>query len=181
MKKWACDICGYIIETETPKNCPVCNSKSKKFKLIKEENNLLNDNNIGLVKQCDINMIDELNDILEHECLEVALYIAVSKMAYKEGYDEVGDVCKKIAYEEANHASILIELLGHKIKLSTKENLKDIIAGEYEATQSKLKLVKKAKECGMDIVYNKLNQMYIDESNHGKIFSSLLSKYFEEK
>ena len=55
MKKWLCAICGYIIESENPKICPICNSNPEKFIKINEnqENHLLNDyNSIGYSKGC---------------------------------------------------------------------------------------------------------------------------------
>lgn len=104
----------------------------------------------------------------------------MSKIATKEGYLKVGEIYKKIAYEEAEHASILAELLGEVVKPWTEENLKVIIEDEYEAIQSKLKLAKKAKELGLNTIYNALNEMCKDEAKHGKEFFSLLNEYFIE-
>ena len=182
MKTWCCPICGYIIEKEKPKFCPVCNSTCENFKLINEndEESLSNKNNIGIARDSDENMICELRNIFSQECLEVGTYLAMSEVANQEGYSKISDTLKEIAYEEANHASIMAQFLGEVIRTNTKDNLEMIIEGEYEATQAKLKLSKRAKEMGLDTIYNTLNKMCKDEAKHGKVFSSLLSEFFTQ-
>lgn len=183
MKKWICPICGYIIENEKTRICPVCNATCEEFKKIniKEEQEILNfGENIGIAKEADDNMICDLRSIFSRECSEVGMYLAMSKIATKEGYEKVGKIYKKIAYEEAEHASILAELLGEVVKPWTEENLKLIIEDEYEAIQSNLKLAKKAKEQGLETIHNALNKMCKDEVKHGKEFFSLLYEYFVE-
>ncbi|MCC3867013.1 ferritin family protein [Terrisporobacter mayombei] len=183
MNKWICPICGYVIEDEKPRVCPICDAPCEEFEEvdIKEEQKIFDfGENIGIAKEADDNMICDLRTIFSRECLEVGMYLAMSKIATKEGYIKVGEIYKKIAYEEAEHASILAELLGEVVKPWTEENLKLIIEDEYEAIQSKLKLAKKAKELGLDTIYNALNEMCKDEAKHGKEFFSLLNEYFVE-
>lgn len=183
MNKWICPICGYIIENEKSRTCPICNCPYEEFEEIdiKKEQKIFDIcENIGIAKDADDKMICDLRTIFSKECLEVGMYLAMSKIAMKEGYQKVGEVYKKIAYEEADHASILAELLGDVVKPWTKENLKVIIEDEYEAIQSKLKLAKKAKELGLDTIYNALNEMCKDEAKHEKEFFSLLNEYFIE-
>lgn len=181
MKKWICPICGYIIENEKPRICPVCNNLCKKFKDINlKEDKVEFAENIGIAKEAGDNMIFDLRSIFQKECLEVGMYLAMSKIASEEGYKKVGECYKKIAYEEADHASILAQLLGEVVSHGTEENLKSIIDDEYEAIQSKLKLAKKAKELGLDTLHNVLNEMYKDEARHGKEFLGLLNEYFVE-
>ena len=85
MKTWCCPICGYIIEKEKPKFCPVCNSTCENFKLINEndEESLSNKNNIGIARDSDENMICELRNIFSQECLEVGTYLAMSRWQIK--------------------------------------------------------------------------------------------------
>lgn len=181
MRKWICPICGYIIENEKKRVCPVCNEPCEKFKEIDIKEEMLNvGTNIGIAKEADDNIICDLRSIFSKECLEVGMYLAMSNIASKEGYEKVGKIYKKIAYEEAEHASILAELLGEVVKPWTEENLKSIIDDEYEAIQSKLKLSKKAKELGLDTIYNALDKMCKDEARHEKEFLSLLNEYFVE-
>lgn len=182
MKKWICSICGYIIENEKIRVCPVCNTNCEEFKEfnLKQEDMVNLDKNIGIAKEADDKMICELRSIFSKECLEVGMYLAMSKVAHKEGYTKVCKIYKKIAYEEAEHASILAGFLGEVVKPWTEENLRSIIEDEYEAIQSKLKLAKKAKEMGIDTIHNALNEMCKDEARHGKEFLSLLNEYFAE-
>ena len=65
MKKWICPICGYIIENEKPRICPVCNTPCEKFKEfnLKQEDMVNLDENIGIAKDADDNMICELRSI----------------------------------------------------------------------------------------------------------------------
>lgn len=181
MEKWICSICGYIIEKEKVKRCPVCNAPNEAFKKVDVKEDMLKiGENIGIAKEADDNMISDLRKIFSKECLEVGMYLAMSNVASKEGYENVSKVYKKIAYEEAQHASTLAELLGEVVKPWTKENLKLIIEDEYEAIQSKLKLAKKAKEMGLETIHTALNKMCKDEARHGKEFQSLLNEYFVE-
>lgn len=181
MKKWICTICGYIIENERPRICTVCNAPCKFIEEINKKEEMLSlDESIGIAKETDNDIIYELRKIFSRECLEVGMYLAMSKVASKEGYGKVGAVYRKIAYEEAEHASILAEILGEVVNPLTEENLKSIIEDEYEAIQSKLKVVKKAKELGLDEIYNILNEMCKDEARHEKEFLTLLKEYFAE-
>lgn len=183
MKKWICPICGYIVDDEKMKICPVCNNHCSEFEEIdvkEEQCNINLERNIGIAKETDEHMIYDLRSIFSRECLEVGMYLAMSKVASNEGYEEVGKIYKKIAYEEAEHASILAGFLGEVVKPCTEENLKSIIEDEYEAIQSKLKVVKKAKELGLDTIHNTIDEMCKDEARHGKEFLTLLNEYFVE-
>ncbi len=182
MKKWSCSVCEYIMEKENPKICPICNSTQDKLDLIEDNETLINNKeNIGIAKNAEESIISELREIFQRECLEVGTYLAMGKIAYEEGYSKIADSYKEIAYEEANHASILAQFLGEVIKTNTKDNLEMIIDNEYEATQSKLRLAKKSKELGLDVIYNTLNTMYKEEIKHGKTFSELLNEFFSDK
>ena len=180
MNKYFCPICGYIIENEKLKSCPICNSICEEFKEINEKTYFSN-NKIGIAKNADEDMICNLRNIFSKECSEVGTYLAMSKIADKEGYVKISNTFKEIAYEEANHAALMAELLGEVVKPHTNDNLKSIIEGEYNSVQNILKLSKKAKESGLDIIYNILNEMCKDETRQGKKFVSLLNEYFVEE
>lgn len=183
MNKWICPTCGYIMDKEKLKICPICKTEDKCFiKISKDkEKNFDNRENINLSKEVDKDMIIDLKNIYLNECREIALYFAMSKIANKEGYEKIAKVYEKIAHEETNHAILLTEMLGEKLNFTTRENLTSVISDEYEATQKKLKVAKKAKEYGLDEIYTILNQMCLDEAKHGKVFSSLLNEYFVYK
>ena len=51
MNKWICPICGYIIENEKPRTCPICNCHYEEFEEIdiKEEQKIFDIcENIGI-------------------------------------------------------------------------------------------------------------------------------------
>ena len=54
----------------------------------------------------------DLRANFEGECSEVGMYLAMARVAHREGYPEIGLYYEKAAYEEAEHASKFAELLG---------------------------------------------------------------------
>lgn len=182
MKKWVCGICGYIYENKnTPKECPVCSTKGESFKEKINPHSYDDDYEIGIAKDIDEELTKNLRANFNDECREVGMYLAMSRIAYKEGYDEIGETYERIAFEEAYHAANFAELLGEAVNKYTEENLKSRIEAEYIATQNKLKLAKKAKELGAEVVHKTINNMCKDEIKHSKAFMALLEKYFENK
>ena len=112
MKKWICPKCGYIIEIDKLKLCLVCQTDCKNFIGIdKSEEKFFNSKNIELDKEINKDMINDLKKIYNNECREIFLYLAMRQIAYKEGYYKIGDIYKKIALEEENHAVLLSEIL----------------------------------------------------------------------
>ena len=63
------------------------------------------------------------------ECTEVGMYLAMARVAHREGYPEIGLYWEKAAYEEAEHAAKFAELLGEVVTDSTKKNLRDARGG----------------------------------------------------
>ena len=156
MKKWVCQVCGYIYEGENaPAECPVCHVGAEKFEELK-----------GEMVWAD-----------EHST-EVGMYLAMSRQADREGYPEVAEAYKRIAFEEAEHAAKFAELLGEVVTADTKENLRLRVDAEYGATDGKLKLAKRAKELGLDAIHDTVHEMCKDEARHGKAFLGLLERYF---
>ena len=70
-------------------------------------------------------IIDGLRANFEGECTEVGMYLAMARVAHREGYPEIGLYWEKAAYEEAEHAAKFAELLGEVVTDSTKKNLAD--------------------------------------------------------
>ena len=112
------------------------------------------------------------------ECTEVGMYLAMSRQADREGYPEVAEAYKRIAFEEAEHAAKFAELLGECVDKSTKANLEARVAAEHGATEGKLKLAKRAKELGYDADHDTVHEMCKDEARHGSAFQGLLKRYF---
>ena len=107
------------------------------------------------------------------------MYLAMSRVAHREGYPEIGLYWEKAAFEEADHAARFAELLGECLTDSTKENLKARVDAENGATQGKFELAKRAKELGLDAIHDTVHEMARDEARHGKAFLGLLNRYFK--
>ena len=107
------------------------------------------------------------------------MYLAMARVAFREGYPEIGMYYEKAAYEEAEHAAKFAELLGEVLTDSTKKNLELRIAAENGATEGKTMLAKKAKELNLDAIHDTVHEMARDEARHGKAFAALYKRYFE--
>lgn len=108
------------------------------------------------------------------------MYLAMSRVAFREGYPEIGLYYEKAAMEEANHASRFAELLGEVLTDSTKKNLEMRVEAEYGATEGKTDLAKRAKQANLDAIHDTVHEMARDEARHGKAFKGLLERYFGE-
>src|SRR5574344_927068 len=181
-KKFICTVCGYVHEGDSaPEKCPICKAPASKFKEVVESEGALtwaDDHVIGVAKGCDKEVWDGLQAHFAGECTEVGMYLAMSRQADREGYPEVAEAYKRIAFEEAEHASKFAELLGEVVVADTKANLKARVDAEYGATDGKLKLAKRAKELGLDAIHDTVHEMCKDEARHGKAFLGLLERYF---
>ena len=112
------------------------------------------------------------------ECTEVGMYLAMARVAEREGYPEVAEAYKRYAYEEAEHAAKFAELLGEVVTDSTKKNLEMRAAAEAGACEGKLAIAKRAKELGYDAIHDTVHEMAKDEARHGAGFAGLLKRYF---
>ena len=179
MKKFVCVVCGYIHEGETaPEACPVCKVGADKFEEMKGELKWADEHRIGVAQGVDEQVVEDLRANFVAECTEVGMYLAMSRQADREGYPEVAEAYKRIAIEEAEHASKFAELLGEVVVADTKKNLEMRVDAEYGATDGKLKLAKRAKELGLDAIHDTVHEMCKDEARHGKAFLGLLNRYF---
>ena len=183
-KKFICTVCGYIYEgTEAPDVCPVCKAPKSKFKEMDESDNadFATVHVLGAARKEDANeeMIKDLNDHFNGECGEVAMYLAMSRQADREGYPEIAEAFKRYAFEEAEHASKFAELLGDVLK-DTKSNLEARIAAERGACEDKFRIAKNAKAAGMDATHDTVHEMAKDEARHCAGFMGLYKRYFEK-
>ena len=179
MKKFVCTICGYIHEGEMPPEvCPICKAPASKFEEMKGEMTWADEHRIGVAQGVDPEVVEGLRANFVGECTEVGMYLAMSRQADREGYPEVAEAYKIIAFEEAEHAAKFAELLGEVVVADTQANLKARVEAEYGATDGKLKLAKKAKELGLDAIHDTVHEMCKDEARHGKAFLGLLNRHF---
>ncbi len=180
MKKWICPVCGYVhYGDEAPEFCPQCKVPGSKFTEAKdEEKTWAAEHVVGVAKGVSPEIIQGLRDNFNGECSEVGMYLAMARVAHREGYPEIGLYWEKAAYEEAEHAAKFAELLGEVITDSTKKNLELRVDAENGATKGKFELAKLAKEQGLDAIHDTVHEMARDEARHGKAFEGLLKRYF---
>lgn len=179
MKKYVCLVCGYVYEgEEAPAECPICHAPASKFEEQSGERTWAAEHVVGVAKGVDQRIIDGLRENFNGECSEVGMYLAMSRVAFREGYPEIGLYWEKAAFEEADHASKFAEMLGEVVSDSTKENLRVRVDAENGATKGKTELAKLAKELGYDAIHDTVHEMARDEARHGKAFEGLLVRYF---
>ncbi|MBE5749422.1 MAG: NADH peroxidase [Clostridiales bacterium] len=179
MKKFVCTVCGYVHEGDAaPARCPLCGAPATKFKEQAEERAWAAEHVVGVAKGVDPEIIEGLRMNFNGECTEVGMYLAMARVAHREGYPEIGLYWEKAAYEEAEHAAKFAELLGEVVTDSTKKNLELRIDAENGATAGKFELAKKAKELNLDAIHDTVHEMARDEARHGKAFEGLLKRYF---
>ena len=177
--KWVCTVCGYVHEgAEPPAECPICHVPADKFKAMDEEKSWAAEHVVGIAQGVDPEIVAGLRSNFEGECSEVGMYLAMARVAHREGYPEIGLYWEKAAYEEAEHAAKFAELLGEVVTDSTKKNLEMRVDAEYGATKGKTDLAKRAKELGLDAIHDTVHEMARDEARHGKAFKGLLDRYF---
>ena len=181
MKKFVCTICGYVHEgNEAPEACPQCKAPKAKF-MEKVEGGAISfadEHRVGIAKGVDAEIIEGLRANFNGECMEVGMYLAMSRQADREGYPEVAEAYKRYALEEAEHAAKFAELLGECLVADTKTNLTVRVEAETGACEGKLMLAKRAKELNLDAIHDTVHEMCKDEARHGAGFAGLLKRYF---
>ena len=184
MKKWVCPVCGYVHEGENPPaECPVCHVSGEKFTLQAEEKTWAAEHVVGVAQGVDEEILVGLRENFQGECTEVGMYLAMARVAHREGYPEIGLYWEKAAYEEAEHAAKFAEMLGEELepnmKATTKDNLKWRVDCEFGATQGKFDLAKCAKKNNLDAIHDTVHEMAKDEARHGRALKGLLERYFK--
>lgn len=179
MAKYVCKVCGYVHEgDEAPEFCPVCKAPAEKFEKQEGEIVWAAEHTVGVAAGVSEDIIEDLRANFNGECSEVGMYLAMARVAHREGYPEIGLYYEKAAYEEAEHAAKFAELLGEVVTNSTKKNLELRVAAENGATAGKADLAKRAKEANLDAIHDTVHEMARDEARHGKAFAGLLQRYF---
>ncbi|SKC41214.1 NADH peroxidase [Maledivibacter halophilus] len=181
MKKFVCTVCGYVHEGENPpEKCPQCGVGPDKFveQTSTEDLKWADEHKIGVAKGLDPEVVEGLKANFMGECTEVGMYLAMSRQADREGYPEVAEAYKRIAFEEAEHAAKFAELLGEVVTADTKTNLQMRVDAEHGACQGKKDLATRAKELNYDAIHDTVHEMCKDEARHGMAFKGLLERYF---
>ncbi|MBQ3055218.1 MAG: NADH peroxidase [Oscillospiraceae bacterium] len=180
MKKFVCTICGYVHEgNEAPDICPTCRAPKDKF--VEKKDGAIayaDEHRVGIAQGVDEEIIKGLRMNFEGECTEVGMYLAMSRVADREGYPEIAEAFKRYAFEEAEHAAKFAELLGEVVTDSTKKNLEMRADAEHGACAGKMDLAKRAKAMNLDAIHDTVHEMAKDEARHGCGFVGLLNRYF---
>ena len=178
--KWVCKVCGYVHEgPEAPEFCPLCKAPASKFAVMGGEKTWAAEHVVGVAEGAPEEIIMGLRENFQGECTEVGMYLAMARVAHREGYPEIGLYWEKAAYEEAEHAAKFAELLGEVVTTSTKKNLELRVDAENGATAGKFELAKKAKALNLDAIHDTVHEMARDEARHGRALKGLLDRYFK--
>ena len=181
MAKWICSVCGYVHEGDTPPEfCPQCKAPASKFKKQEGEMAWAAEHVVGVAQGSPEEILEGLRMNFNGECTEVGMYLAMARVAHREGYPEIGLYWEKAAWEEAEHAAKFAELLGEVVTDSTKKNLEMRVEAENGATAGKTDLAKLAKQLNLDAIHDTVHEMARDEARHGRAFAGLLKRYFGE-
>ena len=177
--KYVCQVCGYVYEGDNPpEKCHQCGAPAEKFKAQEGEMTWAAEHVVGVAKGVSEDILNDLRANFTGECSEVGMYLAMSRVAMREGYPEVGMYYRQAAFEEADHASRFAELLGEVVTDSTKKNLEMRVEAENGATAGKFDLAKRAKAANLDAIHDTVHEMARDEARHGRAFEGLLKRYF---
>jgi rubrerythrin len=179
--KWTCSVCGYVFEgAEAPEKCPQCGVGADKFVAVQEGAREWADQHVvGVAKGVDPEILEGLRANFMGECTEVGMYLAMARVAHREGYPEIGLYWEKSAWEEAEHAAKFAELLGEVVTDSTKKNLELRIEAENGACAGKKALATLAKQQNLDAIHDTVHEMAKDEARHGCAFEGLYNRYFK--
>ena len=181
MKKYVCKVCGYVYEGESlPEDfrCPLCKAPASKFEEVKEDEGWACEHVVGVAKDAPEDIKDDLRACFNGECTEVGMYLAMARVAIREGYPEIGAFYKEAAFEEAEHAALFAELLGEVVSTSTKENLTVRAKAERGATAKRQDIAVRAKKLNLDAIHDVVHEIGRDEARHGRAFEALLKRYF---
>ena len=179
MKKYVCTICGYVHEGDSaPEICPICKAPSAKFNEQSGDMVWADQHVVGVAKGVDPEIIKGLEMNFTGECTEVGMYLAMSRVADREGYPEIAEAFKRYAWEEAEHAAKFAELLGDVVTDSTQKNLQLRVDAEAGACAGKKDLATLAKKLNLDAIHDTVHEMAKDEARHGAGFQGLLKRYF---
>ena len=180
MKKFVCQVCGYVYEGEAaPAKCPQCGAPASKFQEMAAEMGWAAEHVVGIASDVPEDIKADLRANFNGECSEVGMYLAMSRVAFREGYPEIGLYWEKAAFEEAEHAAKFAELLGDVV-WDTKTNLEKRMNAESGACADKKRIATRAKQLNLDAIHDTVHEMAKDEARHGKGFEGLYNRYFKK-
>ncbi len=132
-------------------------------------------NSLGIAKGTVVEQAALAN--FKGETEEVGLYLAMARQAQREGYPEIAEALKRIAFEEADHAARYAEISG-LISATTKENLQKMLKGEIGANKGKREAGLKAKQANVEEAQDLFSESSRDEARHAGMLQGLLDRFF---
>ena len=170
----------YACGQEPPERCPQCMAPREKFNQIADTDSAWADQHrVGAAAGAGGDLKAGLRVHFQGECAEAGMYLAMARQADREGFPEIADGFKRIAWEEAGHAALFGEMLGEVLKADTRANLKMRAAAEHGACAGKADLADMAEKQGLPAVRDAVREMARDEARHGAVFQGLLRRYFK--
>jgi len=106
-----------------------------------------------------------LKETFRGETTEVGWYLAMSKVAEREGLADVAVYLRQIAMDEAWHATEVAEILG-LVKETTRENLEMMLDGESKAEVEKAEAAEMARKEGNTKAALFFERASLDEARH---------------
>ena len=180
MSKYVCQVCGYVHEgDEAPEACPQCKAPASKFTEQSGEMFWACEHEVGVAAGVSQDILEDLRANFNGECMEVGMYLAMARVAHREGYPEIGLYYEKAAYEEAEHAAKFAELLGDVV-WDTKTNVEKRMNAECGACEDKKRIATRAKQLNLDAIHDTVHEMAKDEARHGKGFEGLYNRFFKK-
>jgi len=86
MKKFVCPVCGYVHEGDSaPEKCPLCKVPGSKFTEMTGEKTWAAEHILGVAKDAPEEIKQGLRENFEGECSEVGMYLAMARVAHREG------------------------------------------------------------------------------------------------
>ncbi|TCK93389.1 rubrerythrin [Natranaerovirga hydrolytica] len=135
---------------------------------------LVVENLIGETKGTPLERVVKQN--FNGETSEVGVYLAMARLAQRQGYPEIAQVLKTIAWEEAEHAAVFAEFNG-MVQEDLFDNIKQMLEGEVFANQGKKDAAIKAEELGIESARDYFNLSAKDEGRHARMLEGILKKY----
>lgn len=182
VKKFRCTVCGHIHSGDAaPEKCPLCGVPASKFEeMVETADGIVwaDEHRIGVAQGAPEEVMAGLKAHFAGECTEVGMYLAMSRQADREGYPEVAEAYKRIAWEEAEHAAKFCELLG-EVVWDTRKNLHERMMAEAGACEDKKRIATIAKQHNLDAIHDTVHEMCKDEARHGQVFTGLYNRFFK--
>ena len=108
--KYRCTVCGHIYDEEKEGvkfadlpadwKCPTCKQPKDKFVPVDESNDTwAAEHVVGIAKDVPEDIKNDLRANFEGECSEVGMYLAMSRVAMREGYPEIGMYYRQAAFQ----------------------------------------------------------------------------------